>query len=293
MGNDEAKNIGRRRARLGVGFVGIAALASALAVSPAGRAADVLPIFDAHVHYSRDAWSAYGPQAVIGKLKAANVVWALVSSTPDDGTLKLYEADPWRIVPELRPYRRGSDRGSWYGDSEVLAFVEARLRRMRYAGIGEFHLHDPANALTPQVARMATLAVERDIVLHVHSGAGAVEALFGGRPELKILWAHAGMSEPPRVIGGLLDRYPRLWAELSFRAGDIAPAGELSPTWRALFMRHPDRFVIGTDTYITPRWDDYGALVDEHRQWLNRLPRDVAEAVAWRNAVRILGVRKK
>jgi hypothetical protein len=47
--------------------------------------------------------------------------------------------------------------------------------------------------------------------------------------------------------------------------------------------------MIGTDTYVTPRWGTYAAIVDEHRRWLAQLPRDVAEAIAYRNAVRLFG----
>ena len=42
-------------------------------------------------------------------------------------------------------------------------------------------------------------------------------------------------------------------------------------------------------TYLSSRWDLYGELIDEHRRWLVQLPRDVAEAIAFRNAVRHFG----
>ncbi len=54
-------------------------------------------------------------------------------------------------------------------------------------------------------------------------------------------------------------------------------------------MRHADRFMIGTDTYVPSRWDIYGALIDEHRRWLARLPPTVAEAIAHGNAARRFG----
>ena len=42
--------------------------------------------------------------------------------------------------------------------------------------------------------------------------------------------------------------------------------------------------IVGTDTYVTSRWDSYGRLIDEHRKWLTHLPKAAAEAIAWRNA---------
>lgn len=41
-------------------------------------------------------------------------------------------------------------------------------------------------------------------------------------------------------------------AELALRT-DVAPDGTLGPEWRTVFMRHPDRFVVGTDTWVTSR----------------------------------------
>ncbi len=268
----------------------LAALVAVTAISLSAAAADrVLPIFDTHVHYGRDAWVARDPGAIVAALEAAKVERALVSSTPDDGSLRLVEADPDRFAAILRPYRAGVNSGNWFDDPDTPDYVARRLERGGYLGIGEFHLFDAAAAETPQVRRLAAMAVARDIVLHVHAGTAPVRALFAIEPGLKILWGHAGMTTPPEAIGRLLDDHERLWAELSFRAGDIAPAGRLDPAWRALLLRHADRFMIGTDTYVPSRWDIYGALVDEHRRWLARLPPAVAEAIAHGNAARQFG----
>ena len=185
------------------------------------------------------------------------------------------------------------DPSNWFRDPSTLTYIVQRFKRGIYRGIGEFHLLDESAAGTPQVKQLAAMAVERDIVLHVHSGAGPVRALFAAPPSLRILWAHAGMSTPPREIGETLERYPRLLLELSFRAGDIAPNGRLDAAWRDLLLRHPDRFMIGTDTYVARRWARYGELIEEHRQWLAQLPRAVAEAIAYRNAARQFGAGKQ
>ncbi|MFQ5955932.1 MAG: amidohydrolase family protein [Kiloniellales bacterium] len=263
---------------------------SVIALGTRGLAAgDQLPVFDTHLHYSRESWATFEPRRVIETLNAAEVPRALVSSTPDDGTMRLYREDADRFVPVLRPYRAGVTPGNWLRDPGTASYVAERLGRGIYRGIGEIHLIDDAAAGAPQVRRLAAMAVQRDIILHVHCGAGPVRALFAIEPRLRILWAHAGFTTPPDEIGELLDRHPRLWAELSFRAHDIAPGGRLDPAWRDLLLRHPDRFMIGTDTYVEPRWAIYGELVDQHRQWLAQLPRAVAEAIAYGNAVRLFG----
>src|SRR5207245_9062121 len=98
----------------------VAAAAVLLGVSPA---AAQFPIFDAHIHYSRPDWEAYTPERALSILAAAGVRRAIVSSTPDDGTLKLYEKAPKGVVPFLRPYRTRDDMGSWPRDPGVQAYV--------------------------------------------------------------------------------------------------------------------------------------------------------------------------
>ena len=256
------------------------------------NAQERLPLFDTHVHYSQSAWAVYSPKQILEMLAAAGVKRALVSSTPDDGTLKLYEVAPNRIVPSLRPYRQRADMSDWARNQQVFNYVSERIKRGVYKGIGEFHIFDVHDAVSLQIKGLVTIAVERDIVLQVHSDSGPVKALFSHNPKPKILWAHAGMSEPPNVVQELMDKYTNLWVGVSFRAGDIAPGGKIDPAWRALFVRHQNRFVYGTDTYIPERWSNYSDLVAEHRAWLRQLPREVAEKIAYRNAVRLFGAGK-
>ena len=54
-----------------------------------------------------------------------------------------------------------------------------------------------------------------------------------------------------------------------------------------MFLRHPDRFLAGTDTWMTSRWEALPGSVTEVRGYLGQLPRDVAEKIAFRNAERL------
>jgi len=247
--------------------------------------AQELPIFDAHIHYSETHWDSVSPAQALEILDRAGVRRALVSSTPDDGTLTLYDRAPQRIVPFIRPYRTREDMGSWARDPEVLAYVEGRLARGIYKGFGEFHLSE-ADVEAPVVKRLAELAAERGLFFQAHVDAATVEKLLRLYPRVRTLWAHAGMSASADTVGRLLDRHPHLWVELSLRS-DVAPGGSLDPAWRAVFLRHPDRFLVGTDTWVVSRW---GTLVDgmrETRHWLGQLPPEVAERIAHRNADRL------
>ena len=76
-----------------------------IATATVARAADELPIFDAHMHYSHDAWSVVPPHEVVEILKKAGIKRAMVSSSNNEGTKMLQDVAPGMIVPELRPYR--------------------------------------------------------------------------------------------------------------------------------------------------------------------------------------------
>ncbi len=247
------------------------------------------PIFDTHMHYSRGAWDVYTTAQILEKLDKAGVSRALVSSRPDDGTLKLLKAAPKRIVAGFRPYKEPADLGRWYKNPGLLAYSEARLTKRLYRAFGEIHLYSPENLETPEMARYLDIIGKQGLVLQPHADAAVVRALFAKMPNLKILWAHAGFSEPASVVGTMLDKYPNLWTEMSYRAGDVIGRDGLDGEWKALLIRHAGRFMIGSDTWMVDRWREYAGLIGEHRTWLELLPPDVAEKIAYKNAERMFG----
>ena len=109
------------------------ALAGAALVARDGHAADI-PIFDAHVHYSHDAWDNLPPPDAIAILRKAGLQRALVSSSGDEGTQRLVQTAPELVIPSLRPYRKRGDVATWVRDDTVTAFLEERLAgRQTYA----------------------------------------------------------------------------------------------------------------------------------------------------------------
>lgn len=257
----------------------LAALWLCAAAAPL-RAAE-LPIFDAHVHYSHDAWDTLPPADAVAILRQAGLKRALVSSSGDDGTQRLLAAAPELIVPSLRPYRTRGELSSWVRDDSVVAFLEDRLRHARYAAIGEFHLYG-ADADLPVPQRMVALAQQHQLVLHAHADADAIERLFRQDPQARVLWAHAGFERPEKVAE-LLRRHKHLWADLAFRS-EHGSGGKVPPEWRALFTEFPERFMVGTDTFTPERWYYLAEHARWSRAWLADLPPPLAERIAWRNA---------
>lgn len=270
----------------------VATLAAGLGFAAPARAAEPLPIFDAHLHYNDEAVPAYPVADVLQRFRASGVATILATSRPNDGTRALVAAaaaDPRaapRVVPFIRPYRNHADRQTWFNDPAIYALIETELQRgIGYRGIGEFHVFG-RDADTPSVKEIVALAVERGLWLHAHCDDVALETLFAHDPRVKIVWAHTGFSTPPAKVARYFAQHPNLVGELSYRY-DVTMDGRLTPAWRALFLAHPDRFVVGSDTWVNERWARYGEIIDYYRGWLAELPADVAARIAWGNGERL------
>src|SRR3989344_247575 len=165
-----------------------------------------------------------------------------------------------------------------------------------YRGIGEFHMYDSANADGPVAKKLMVLAEERDLVVLAHVDDVAIDLLMAHTPskgqKARLIWAHTGIGGAPvERVDALMARYPGLVGELSYRPGLVCDDNQLCPAWRALLLKYPTRFVIGSDTWVNQRWQHYESLMQGYRQWLGGLPTDVARKVAWDNGAGLFGVQ--
>jgi hypothetical protein len=195
-------------------------VAGVLPLRSGADTAPVLPIFDAHIHYNEDIWEAIPPREALDRLTRAGITRAVVSSTPTEGVERLYRLSPERIVPFLRPYPTRAHRRMWFRDAQIPDWVRARLARMPYRGIGEFHVFSE-RAKTPVVREIIRLARQRRLCLHAHTDLAGMEAILEQAPDIAVIWAHAGFDVPLLTLRGLLDGHPQLYLELSFREGII------------------------------------------------------------------------
>ena len=261
-------------------------LALLLLAAPAAHAAE--PLHDGHIHYSANAHDSVPPERALALLDTAGITRALVSSTPDDGTLALHRLAPDRVIPVLRPYRDRDDMAGWHRDPAVVAYVEARLAASdAYRGLGEFHL-EAADVGSPEMARLIALARERGLFLHAHTDAAGIEALVAAAPGVRVLWAHAGLGEPVTTVDAVLARHPGLMADLSYRYGNILTRETLDPAWREVLVRHADRFLMASDTWAPSRWPALPAITTQARTILAGLPADVAARLAHGNLEALL-----
>jgi len=312
-----------RRVRAGLWWVAALAVAApAMAQTPYAG-----PLFDAHLHYNEEACARDTPEAgcplpladVLVRMQRNGVRAILANSRPNEGTRVLAAAHEQTraagvtVVPFVRLYRDRTDYGNWFRDESIHQLVLTELARGTsagpYRGLGEFHLYDSAHANGPVAQQIMALAAEKGLVVLAHvddtaidllmahtrsgaerAGAAAREAAEHGG-QFHLLWAHTGLTGTPvSRVEELLVRYPQLLGELSYRPGLTCDNGQLCPEWRALLTRYPDRFLIGSDTWVNQRWLDYDDIMQGYRAWLGGLPTGVARRIAWDNGARLFGL---
>jgi hypothetical protein len=271
------------------------------------------PLFDAHLHYNEeacvhaaaDAPCPYPIADVLARMQGSGVRAVLANSRPNTGTLALAAATEQAraagvtVVPFARLYRNRADYNNWFRDPSIAAMVRTELSRGTpagpFLGLGEFHLYDSANANGLVARELMALAEQQGLAVLAHVDDTAIDLLMAHTPskgqKLRLIWAHTGIGgSSPERVDALLTRYPGLMGELSYRPGLTCEGGQLCPAWRALMLKYPGRFLIGSDTWVNQRWSSYAELMQGYRVWLGGLPAEVARRVAWENGARLFGL---
>jgi hypothetical protein len=136
----------------------------------------------------------------------------------------------------------------------------------------------------------------------------AFERLLEYNRDTKIVWAHAG-SDPvgwykPKLVRKMLDKHPNLYCSIrTVNRPDNDPVWHpktgINYSWVRLFKKYPDRFVLGTDSFVVSQnysGNPRAPLVLAQRtaiqreganQLLSALKKDIAVMIARDNAIRI------
>ena len=134
--------------------------------------------------------------------------------------------------------------------------------------------------------------------------AESFKRLLGHNPKAKFVWSHVGfeplLTRHPQRVRFWLREYPNLY--MSFRlargtqhpASALGPDGQVKPAWVALLAEFPDRFLLGSDSFYDRDGVARGGAepgsdqgLRALRSFINRLPPQVAKAVAHENALRL------
>lgn len=135
---------------------------------------------------------------------------------------------------------------------------------------------------------------------------GGFERLLSHNRKAKIVWAHAG-ADPvgyftPNLVRELLGRHPNLALSVRptapFPGSMVHPKGAINDDWIAVLRDYPDRFVIGSDSFVVakaytgaeaPRIFEQRAEIQRRgiRRLLSHLPAELARRIGYENAERI------
>lgn len=208
----------------------------------------------------------------------------------------------------------------------AVVFGEVTAHHLSMKAMGQQHGYQWVPADHPLLLLLADIAAERGLPIDLHldlvpedmprpdlpifndktpmslkGNAAAFERLLAHNPKTVFIWAHAG-TDPMRtrtlaLQRAMLAKYPNLHMSLRLsRSGQheaiaLNNGRAFKPVWVALLKEFPDRFVLGTDFFHGPA-DSAGRGPEEdslgnYRLAVSRLPPEIAEAIAFRNAQRI------
>ena len=192
-------------------------------------------------------------------------------------------------------YRDRADYTGWFADESIYQMVLSEYAKGTasgpYRGIGEFHLYNSANANGAVAQKLMRFASDKQLTVLAHVDDVAIDLLMAHAPQARLIWAHTGIGGASvERVDSLMKKYPLLMGELSYRPGLTCEGGQLCPAWRALLQTYPDRFLIGSDTWVNQRWAYYEELMTSYRVWLGGLPPSVARQIAWENGAKLFGL---
>lgn len=253
------------------------------------------PLIDAHAHLS----NATVIDAYVAAMRRHNIAKVLLL-----GVGGVQKDDAAWIAAAAKKYPQHVLVGVPLPDplaATAAPQLEADLGKQRGRAVGEVHVRQVSRKIERNPATPAFVDVLRVVARHglpiiVHqeldgpASASLAQAL-AAVPQAVVIIAHGG-SASPAVLETLLSQHANLRMDLSGMHFLRTPAlatetGPLDPHWQALITRMPERFLIGLDVWAANLFDP--PMLDRLMHWTRRilgaLPPDVAERVAYKNAV--------
>ena len=300
----------------------LAGLIGLVMLTPAFAATNDLPFIDAHSQFD-DGLPVSQVLQFAARAGVSQILLSARGRVTTGQVLELAAANPTCIVPSLRTKGRGFDenRPSYY------KMLDQQFKAPAFKAMSEIILvHAPKGTRAPEVNVAASEpqvieVMERafakgwPVVLHYEFrwlakaygtkawAARMVElkSLVSQYPQQQFALIHMAQLDPPEA-GALLAAHPNL-VFLTSHANTLVlldsnqpwtnmfDGQALSPEWKALLLRYPDRFVFAIDNVWPEHWSEkYVRQVEFWRNALNKLPNEVAHAIAHGNAERLWGL---
>ncbi|MDP1537214.1 MAG: hypothetical protein Q8L95_08535 [Burkholderiales bacterium] len=199
-----------------------------------------------------------------------------------------------------------------------------------HVSLSPSHGYESVPADHPLLLLLADIAAQHDVPIDLHfdpvpadvekppslssprnpavlkANLGGFERLLAHNRKAMIVWAHAG-ADPvghftPRLVRELLGRHSNLALSIRptapFPGSMVHPKGAINDDWIAVLRDFPDRFVIGSDSFVVakaytgaeaPRIFEQRSEIQRRgiRRLLSHLPADLARRVGYENAERL------
>lgn len=268
------------------------------------------PVFDMHMHYKWNQKEVTSPQDAIRFLDEQSISHAVIIGKPPELALELKKLAPKRITVLYSPYRDSQDWYRWQRNKKVVEEAGRALESGQYKGIGELHIIGGGFASrldsSSVLHGLMQLAKKYDVPVMLHTEFSRPDymlAICKKYPDTKIIWAHAGAILKPAHVDQVMSKCPNVWSGMAARDPwryvdnqHTDTEGNLKPEWKALLLKYPNRFMVGSDTVWPVEqldswdepdtgWQQLGKFWKFHRSWLAQLPEDVANKIKQKNAI--------
>ena len=201
------------------------------------------------------------------------------------------------------------------GIKKFLAELETDFKANRIKGVGTYFINNsrtddrkafrrkvPGNASS--VRAVFALVAQYGSVLRVHmepdsDSIAEFEPVMASDRRGLVLWNQCGSTANAAQVRALMTRNPNLYCEISWRfppvtrpelaSRNIFDENGPKPEWLQLMEEFPDRFMYGNDGHSDAQYD--GATQAFRRHLLPYLKPATAQAIAYKNAVRVFGLK--
>lgn len=305
---------------------------AAYAQSPAPAAPD-LPIADAHFHLM----PFMTPQDLHAHMDKGNVKWTVSATAIGNASVSPWQRDSavkQELGPRFMPATGGREfyagektHGTAFYSTPAHAARQAAFATMddllRPGGVAiaetlpnaETSSADPLRRRrvptdSPFFIELMEMAIRNQVPLPMHmewhpESVAELGRLLDRYPKGVVLLSHCGKTSTAEGVRPMLEKYPNLYCDLSFRSPPQATAESqkdpnrtifwpesifrkpgINADWKRLIEDFPDRFMVGIDDVHS--WGEYDEVVVAIRSGvLAQLSQATAQKVAWRNAVRL------
>ena len=261
------------------------------------------PIADAHAHLPKSVSVDF----LADVYQQAGVERAVIfTSTFDRSKLLKFKrklGEGFVLFPDVHKGKKGRYRikqqrlekmGELYQEGLIGGIGEVYIN-LSYAPFARRGIQSPIDSFEKGQFWQQANKLGMPVHLHHEAPDTAFSETLESYQNINFILAHSGYLAP-EVLDQLMAQHPNLYADLSlisnahFGPFNKAPRLDKKPSeaWRALLIKHQDRFMLGSDIGANKaRVSKLPAVIEDYRILLGNLPIEVARKIAYQNFERV------